>query len=1060
LRAEKNVGEELLEYRYAAWSRLLALFRAIHGGVQHDDMQMPAYSGSLFDPDRFPFLEGRAQKTKWLEEESNPLPISDRTILHILEALQYLEVKGVSKGERVTRRLSFQELDVEQIGHIYESLLDHTTKRANGHVLGLAGTKGKEPEISLAILEEKFKPGRESLVDFLVEETGKSESALNKLLGKHCEVNEAALLAACGNDQKLYGRVLPFANLLRSNRSNDPVIIPDGSVYVTEGTDRRSTGTHYTPKTLTEPIVQQALEPLVYDGPAEGRSEDEWKLLPAERLLDLKICDMACGSGAFLVQACRYLSERLVQAWSIIPSPSPMETVAIADRDQVYKPSWVRARTGEMATVEPDSASENDIWFPLPLDHFERLTIARRMIAQRCLYGVDKNRLAVEMCKLSLWLLTLAKDKPFTFIDHAIRCGDSLVGISSFEQLMRFSMNEKHETRPLFEQHREQIKRRIDATMLLRRQIEEVPSNSPQDIERKSMMLKTAEQQTRRLTYAADLLLSASWQPMSDGEREAALNSVLPEVVHKFRDTTVEELDSESQEKLSSAAISSRFHWPLEFPEVFNHGGFDAFVSNPPFMHGRRISTTFGTNYLAHLKTYHNAVNASADLIAYFALRMYQILRSQGCIGFISTQGIAEGDTRETSLDWIISNKGSIASALPDLPWPGQASVRVCTLVIWKDRRAPNPVLAGQKVGYISSLLSADSQVELPNPARLHANKLLVFTGTYVYGRGFVLSNAERLSFIQQNPRNKDRIRPYLRGEDINRHCEHRHEDWVIDFGEMSEKEARQWPELFDHLQRTVEPERAKQTKQVHEACFWKHWDKRPELYSLLARMKQCLVHAFVGKHIGFAFVDTNQVIATPTPVFATESRGIFAALQSSIHWVWVVERSSKMGTSIRYTPSDCFQTFPLPASDFDVPLEAIGLSYEDFRLGIMRQKSEGLTKTYNRFHEKHETSTCINSLRELHVEMDCQVASAYGWNDLDLGHGFHNTKQGVRFTLSETARRDVLHRLLKLNHERYAAECKQAHLGKKKIGTAKKRHTDLKRGVPLPGFDDDDEEG
>ena len=134
LQTQKNMGEEELEWAYSGWCRLLALFRAIHGGVQHDDMQLHAYGSSLFDPDRFPFLEGRPQDTKWRELESQPLPINDRTLLHVLEALKLLEVRGIGGGHRITRVMSFRELDVEDIGHIYESLLDHTAKRAKGHV--------------------------------------------------------------------------------------------------------------------------------------------------------------------------------------------------------------------------------------------------------------------------------------------------------------------------------------------------------------------------------------------------------------------------------------------------------------------------------------------------------------------------------------------------------------------------------------------------------------------------------------------------------------------------------------------------------------------------------------------------------------------------------------------------------------------------------------------------------------------------------------------------------------------------------------------------------------
>jgi DNA-binding GntR family transcriptional regulator len=117
--------------------------------------------------------------------------------------------------------------------------------------------------------------------------------------------------------------------------------------------------------------------------------------------------------------------------------------------------------------------------------------------------------------------------------------------------------------------------------------------------------------------------------------------------------------------------------------------------------------------------------------------------------------------------------------------------------------------------------------------------------------------------------------------------------------------------------------------------------------------------------------------------------------------------------------------------------LDVIGERYHEHRRQIMLARQEGLTKTYNRFHDSDETSADIQKLRELHVEMDQAVAAAYGWTDLNLDHGFHETKQGVRFTISEPARREVLQRLLKLNHERYAEEVKQGLHEKKGRGTS-----------------------
>ena len=150
-------GEEVLERRHDAWGRLLATFRAVYGGVQHERLKLPAYGGSLFDPDRFPFLEGRKPGTSWRDTPADPLPVNNRTVLHLLGALQYLEMQGEA------RRLSFRALDIEQIGHVYEGLLDHTAKRATEPMLGLVGTKGKEPEIPLAELERLRAKGEDDL---------------------------------------------------------------------------------------------------------------------------------------------------------------------------------------------------------------------------------------------------------------------------------------------------------------------------------------------------------------------------------------------------------------------------------------------------------------------------------------------------------------------------------------------------------------------------------------------------------------------------------------------------------------------------------------------------------------------------------------------------------------------------------------------------------------------------------------------------------------------------------------------------------------------------------
>src|SRR5260221_5474300 len=309
-------AEEVLSLRFDAWSRLLALFRVVFGGIEYPDLRLPAYGGRLFDPDHYAYLEGRKPSTSWRDVPAAPLLIDNRTVLHLLNALQFLQTR-VPGGSVEPRRLSFRGLDIEQIGHVYEGLLDHTAKRTDTTILGLVGNSDTEPEATLDELEQKARKGEQELLEFLQESTGRSLLTLRKGLAQTLEKQEerSRLMEACDNWQEIFSRVLPYAGLLRKDTFGNYAIVTPGSIYVTQGSDRRSTGTHYTPRSLTEPIVQHTLDPLVYIGPAEGWPQEQWTLRPAAEILDLKVCDMAMGSGAFLVQSCRYLSEKLVEAW-------------------------------------------------------------------------------------------------------------------------------------------------------------------------------------------------------------------------------------------------------------------------------------------------------------------------------------------------------------------------------------------------------------------------------------------------------------------------------------------------------------------------------------------------------------------------------------------------------------------------------------------------------------------------------------------------------------------------------------------------------------------------
>lgn len=970
-------GEEVLERRLDGWVRLLSTFRAVYGGVRHERMKLIPYAGNLFNPDRFPFLEGRKPGTTWRTTPATPLPVNNRTVLHVLRSLQYLQLQGEA------RRLSFRALDIEQIGHVYEGLLDHTAKRAPEPMLGLAGAKGVEPEVSLAELERLRAKGETDLLAYLADETGKQEKTLKKALTTTLDAEGAnKLRAVCGNEDALFQRVRTFSGLLRNDTFDRPVVIRKGSVFVTAGTDRRSSGTHYTPRSLTEPIVQYTLEPLVYVGPAEGTPKEEWKLRPAKELLDLKICDMACGSGAFLVQACRYMSERLLEAWE----------------------NEERAEPGRPRTAPEGKRSEGERTEKILEGVEDREIDARRLIAQQCLYGVDKNPLAVEMAKLSLWLLTLAKDKPFEFLDHAIRCGDSLVGLSNVEQLRSYSLQPDEPNTIKFSGPLDSA---VDEAIGLRLKLEGLPSNTVEDVERQEQLLKDANDKIARLRYAADLLVAGEFWGENPKDKAERVRHNAVRSGHYLETGPTEEFERSSAKERRGQLM---FHWPLEFPEVLiKRGGFDAFVGNPPFLGGKRISTEHGDNYERFLKIAFDRSKGAADLCCYFFRRAFSLLgRTHSFAGLLGTSSIVEGDSREVSLGAILNDGGQIFSARPSFAWPGQAGVFAAEIHFSRTPTLLVNTLDGHPVEQITTHLDT---YQTQSPHQLSLNRIKYTQGQTLNGEGFLIDSPVRDALLKANPKNEEVIAPYVNGDIFNSTGDLTPRRWAITFGTRERDEAAQFKEPFRLVTELVKPHRDKLTRQVHESRYWLYWDKREAFLRSIATRDRILVCPIVTKYLSFRFFSITWVFSHKLKLFDVQDFGLFGVLQSAIHEVWARQFSSTLGQTMNYSTSDAFDTFCFPVST-DVVIPSARSFYEG-REAILTGDKCGLTDLCNRFHDPDEIGAKIRDLQRLQLEMDRAVAAAYGWTDLDLGHGLHKTKQGIRFTISEPARREVLQRLL-----------------------------------------------
>ncbi len=594
---------------------------------------------------------------------------------------------------------------------------------------------------------------------------------------------------------------------------------------------RRRSGSHYTPRTLTAPVVRTALAPVLA---ALGSCPT------AEQILAIKICDPAMGAGAFLLEACRQLAELLARS------------------------------TGMTAAA------------------------ARRLVAVHCLHGVDKDPVAVDLAKLSLWLLVGDPEAPLTFLDGNLKCGDSL----------------------------------------------------------------------------------------------------------------------------------HAFVWARGFNSVFarDNPGFDVIVGNPPFMGGVRISGATSPEYLRILTAKFPGTGGQADLVAYFFRQSFNNLRNGGTLGLLATNTISQGATRKASLLEIVRSGGEIYAAERRVPWVGPAAVMPSAVWIIKNCRYAGPcMLDGVPHAKITAFLVPHGSSE--DPQRLAANLGLVFKGVEPYGDGFVFEagnpNANSLTTlarVRKTTANHARLLKYLGGEEFNTSPSQTATRWIIDFDEMTLAEAGRWPQLLNIVRRRVKPERATKAADVAAWPWWQFWRTRPELRRAMRGLRRVLVLADTSKHLSIGFVPTDQLLNKTLVVVALDEYAAFAVLQSRVHEVWARFFGSSMKADLRYTARDCFETFPFPPEwRTSAALERVGEVYHRFRGELMISAGQGLTSTYNRFHDSGEGAPEVQRLRALHGELDRAVLAAYGWDDVDTACEFVGTPGRLRW--SQAVQDEVLARLLDLNH-------------------------------------------
>jgi hypothetical protein len=839
-----------------------------------------------------------------------------------------------------------------------------------------------------------------------------------------------------------------------------PEIINEDGGYkfiFVQGSERSATGSHYTPDELVQPLIKHSLDYII---------EDKLKAQkPEKALLSIRVCDVAGGSGHILLNAARRIGAELAKVRTGEDQPSP-----------------TAYRTGV------------------------------RDVIRNCIYGVDKNPLAVELCKVSLWLEAHIPGEPLNFLDHHIKCGDSIVGLAHKEELLNGIATEAFKKLPgddpdvakrLAKKNKENLNQKtqlalnyeqaviddVNSLTALLHKLEIMPEHTPAEItaKQKEYHKLTAGSLWWRLKNLADIQTAQFFIPKTKENENKFITDA------EYREYLMGgQMIGMGVAKATAAAIDKRFfHWFLEFPEVFTDGGFDCILGNPPFLGGQKLSGTFGQSFLEYVK-FAYAPAGSCDLVTYFFRRIFTIIKSEGFQALISTNTIAQGSAREGGLDIISSHGGSINFAIRSMKWPGLAAVEVALVNIYKGQWKHQFILDNKVVKQITPYLDDAETIGNPYPLLENADKS--FQGSIVLGMGFVLEPQQAAKLIEKHPKNKDVLFPYLNGEDLNTNPDQSPSRWVINFFDWPEDKCRKdYPDCFEIVERLVKPERDKlingdATAKDRAKRWWQFGRPTLKLYRTIQPLERVLVSCRVSKYVNHSFIPVGLVYDVAANVVARTTYLEYALLQNSFQEQWAWKYASTLESRIRYLNVDCIDTFPFPQNqtpETEAALEEIGTKYHGHRRQLMFKMQRGLTKTYNQFHNKQlapissdltdkeiekqygkETlnfwnhlnrtdNTCafneavdgILELRRLHKEMDETVLKAYGWTDIDLAHDFYEVEylpenDRIRYTISPAARREILKRLLQLNHEIHAKEMAAAQQSptKKKPGKGKKK--------------------
>ena len=645
---------------FGAWPRVLALFALVREGSHHPDLPVTAYGGDLFAPGAVEAGDGVSRAIGVYEQacfEHEALP--DRDVHEMLRLLTRttIRIRQGRSSARVVAPVDFSDLSSEYIGILYEGLLDYELKTApvGDPVIFLA--VGDQPALPLSRLEAMDEGALRTLFERLKEKSGATEdlpeekapeadaseteediadaSSAADAAPEHVTVAPDERQRSRTRAEEWARRAVQAARLLKKPRGRDTperriafesrlaakarqlvarVVLPGEWYLVRWGGTRKGSGSFYTRPGLAVPTVHRTLRPLAYDPPAGANGKPDadapparWTPKPPEQILDLTVCDPACGSGTFPLAALRFLTDALYAALQhhgrLQPDGDRVLVRLLGIRDANDNDGDESRLADELIPCRPDD------------DSFEpRLkAVLRRHVVERCIYAVDLDPLAVDLCRLSLWIETMDRTLPFGFLDHKIKCGNALVG-AWFDQFRHYPAmawknrdggDKNHSNGVHFEQNAraKAIKSLVNERLTpdLRHFLQGADLFQPDLLEQAAAAhddaiavlermhaLSVHDAAERARLYRDDLVESAAWRSLKDAMDLWCACWFWPtdDIGYApFPSTFADPPDATRAIARRIAGEMRFFHWELEFPDVFREAGsgLDVVLGNPPW---------------------------------------------------------------------------------------------------------------------------------------------------------------------------------------------------------------------------------------------------------------------------------------------------------------------------------------------------------------------------------------------------------------------------------------------------------------------------------------------